>query len=305
MAALKSLGNAIQGTLWLVRGAGLRHSVQVLEDNLQHLDEAQVRKLKEITQEISKNSSVERRLSELERWREAGDLRAFENKVFSQNGEDGIIWEILHRVGAETQYFVEFGVESGEQCNCRRLAIQENWRGLFIEANKADFEKLGKLYGQYKNVQCLNDFVTSSNIQSILESNKVPRHLDLLSIDVDGNDYWIWAAIKEWQPRLVVIEYNSTVPPSKKWVMKEDLKHKWDRTNYFGASLASLTALGRTKGYTLVATDSMGINAFFVRHDLVADDKFLDPVVHYHYSPMNHPSCPDGLPIRNGPYVET
>src|SRR5260370_27613128 len=141
-------------------------------------------------------------------------------------------------------------------------------------------------------------------MEATLEAYNVPRNLDLLSIDIDGNDYWVWAAIQKWRPRLVVIEYNPTFPPHQKWVMKEDLNHRWDGTNYFGASLPSLAALGTKKGFTLVATDSCGINAFFVRDDFIAGDKFLDPVVHYHYSPLNHSFCQNGLPIKNGPFLE-
>ena len=146
--------------------------------------------------------------------------------------------------------------------------------------------------------------VTSANIEGLLEANGVPSEFDLLSIDIDGNDYWIWAAIQRWRPRVVVIEYNASFPPPRKWVMQENHAHRWNGTNYFGASLASLTALGRAKGYTLVATDSNGVNAFFVRDELVAPDRFLDPIAAYHFSPPRYGPHQGGHPPGSGPFVE-
>jgi len=132
----------------------------------------------------------------------------------------------------------------------------------------------------------------------------VPFNLDVLAINVQGNDYWIWNALNRWRPRLIIIAYHSHYPPSKKWVMQENLDHKWDGTSYYGASLASLNALGRKKGYTLVATDSSGRTAFFVRDDLATLERFLDPVVHYHYSPPNFGPYLAGNPPCSGPHVE-
>jgi hypothetical protein len=275
MRVLRSLASAARGALWLVRAGGLRE---------------QMRRL----------LAGERR----RRWRQAGDLRACERRVRSQNGEDGIIQEILRRVGTRERYFVEVGVESGEQCNCARLVHEEGWRGLFLEADADQFAKLSRRYARRDGVRCVRATVTSANVEGLLRAAGVPEELDVLSIDIDGNDYWVWAAVKGWRPRLVVIEYNAAHPPPARWVMREDPEHRWDRTSYFGASLASLVALGRKKGYTLVATDSTGVNAFFVRDDLVTPERFLDPTLHYHYSPLDSPMCPDGLPHREGPYVE-
>jgi hypothetical protein len=146
--------------------------------------------------------------------------------------------------------------------------------------------------------------VTSRNIEELLAAHQVPVDFDVLSIDIDGNDYWVWKAIQRWQPRLVVIEYNADYPPPVRWVMQENLDHRWNGTNYYGASLTSYVLLGRQKGYTLVATDSRGINAFFVRSELVSPELFLDTNLYYHYSPFNHPLCPNGHPQGHGPSVE-
>ncbi len=257
-------------------------------------------KLSEIDMSVQSIS----RQSQQRRWLEAGDLRAFERSVFSQNGEDGIIQEIFWRIGTETRYFVEFGVESGIECNCARLALQEQWSGLFIESNSIAFEKLVQRYRECKSIQCVSACVSSSNVEDLFAENQVPFDFDLLSVDIDGNDYWVWSAIKQWHPRIVVIEYNASFPPEKKWVMPENPHHTWDGTTYHGASLASLVSLGEEKGYTLVTTDSRGVNAFFVKQELVTDAKFLNPIAHYHYSPPTHGKYLGGHPPRSGPYIE-
>ena len=275
MRVMRSLASAARGALWLVRAGGLREQFQRL-------------------------LRCERRA----RWLQAGDLRAFERRICSQNGEDGILQEIFRRVGTVNRCLVEIGVEDGKECNGARLVLEEGWHGLFVEADADKFDGLARRYARRAGVQCVHATATSANVETLLQSANVPQTFDLLSIDIDGNDYWVWAAVQQWQPRVVVIEYNAAHPPPVRWVMRENAEHRWDGTTYYGASLASLAALGRKKGYTLVATDSTGVNAFFVRDELVTPERFLDPVVHYHYTPLDSPMCPDGLPPRAGPFVE-
>lgn len=180
--------------------------------------------------------------------RAAGELRAYERRVYSQNGEDGILEEILRRLGRSSGgFFVEFGTGDGSECNCARLVIEGGWVGLFMEADATAFAKLGARYATRPGVRCVNALVTSRNVEGLLRDNGVPPIFDVLSIDIDGNDYWVWAAITHWRPRLVVIEYNAEHPPPRAWVMKENPLHVWDGTGYFGASLTSLARLGSTK----------------------------------------------------------
>jgi hypothetical protein len=146
--------------------------------------------------------------------------------------------------------------------------------------------------------------VTSANIEEVLAANDVPFEFDLLSIVLAGNDYWIWSAIRRWQPRVVVIQYNANHGPAKRWVMKEDPDYRWNGTAYYGASLASLTALGKEKGYALVATDSTGDLAFFVHQDALGGDPFLDSVVQYHYMPPRYGPQHAGYAAGDGPFVE-
>lgn len=233
-------------------------------------------------------------------WKRAGDLRAFERKVFSQQGEDGIIEEIFRRIGETNRYFVEFGVETGVECNAARLARECGWSGLFMEGNPADVPALKANYAHLPGVKCVHAMIGSDNVQQLFADAGVPAEPDLLVIDIDGNDYWVWKAVTDYRPRVVVIEYNPFYPPPSRWVMAEDPNFRWKRTDYFGASLGALSRLGRRKGYDLVGTDTHGVNAFFVRSDCAAD-KFLDPAAHYHYSPFTY-SAPH--PHFEGPSVE-
>ena len=210
----------------------------------------------------------------------AGDLRAFERRAYSEDGEDGILEEILRRVGRRTRQFVEFGVGSGRYCNCARLVLEEDWQGLFMEVEPASFDRLRRRYLSYPKVKCVQALVGSSNIEALLATHGVPEEFDVLSIDIDGNDYWVWAAIRRWRPRIVVIEYNGGYPSGEKWVMPEDPNRQGDESPGLGASLASLEDLGGQKGYRLVATTSERVNAFFVRQDLATDGRFPGPAAY-------------------------
>jgi FkbM family methyltransferase len=232
------------------------------------------------------------------------DLRAFEHKMSSQNGEDGILAEIFRRVGTETRLAVEFGAETGEETNTARLIRDHGWRALLIEGDGAKFARLAENYRDRPGVRTVREFVSSANIERLLEDSGIPEEFDLLSIDIDGNDYWVWSAVRRWRPRVVMVEYNASVPPPRLWVMKENPEHAWDGTDYFGASLASLADLGRRKGYVLVGTNSTGVNAFFVRADLAPAGRFLDPGLLYHYSPPAYGPHHGGHPPGSGPFEE-
>jgi hypothetical protein len=201
-----------------------------------------------------------------------GDLTPFELRVSSQHGEDGIVVEILRRIGWPTApYFVEFGIESGAEGNCVFLADVMGWPGLYIEADAQLHERLASKYKWNRGVTTLCELVTPENIEALFSRAEVPQAPDVLSIDIDGGDFWVWHALSTFRPRIVVIEYNSSIAVNAKLVQKRDLKEGWGGTDYFGASIEALCALGATKGYRLVHTDLGGLNAFFVRDDLPGD----------------------------------
>jgi hypothetical protein len=199
-------------------------------------------------------------------------LTPYELKVFSQNGEDGVIAEILARIGAEAGWFVEFGSGPGAEANCVYLADVLDWSGLFIESGEAHFEALERKYAATPRVRTLQATVMPDNVERLFAEAGVPDEIDVLSIDVDGPDYWIWEALERVRPRLVVIEYNAGLDPQRRLVQPlEAASAGWDGTDYFGASLGALRVLGESKDYRLVHTDLSGSNAFFVLEGLCAD----------------------------------
>lgn len=194
-------------------------------------------------------------------------LTPFELKVFSQNGEDGVLAELLRRAGDGGRFFVEFGAGAGYENSCAVLADVHGWSGLFIEGHPERAARLGAKYAG-TTVRCRNDIVTAHNIDDLLASSGVPVEPDVMSIDVDGPDYWIWQAMERHRPRIVVIEYNATLGLEERLVQPPTLDDAFDRTDYGGASIAALRELGTRKGYRLVHTELTGTNAFFVREDL-------------------------------------
>ena len=145
-------------------------------------------------------------------------LTPFELRVFSQNGEDGVLAEILARVGTAGRFFVEFGVESGREGNCVSLADVFGWAGLFIECDDGPYSQLQRKYRANDAVHTLKATVTPDNVEELFALGGVPLEPDVLSIDVDGNDYWIWEAISQHRPRVMVIEYNSALDPASRLV---------------------------------------------------------------------------------------
>jgi len=206
-------------------------------------------------------------------------LDRFGFKVYSQNDEDGIVQEIFNRIGTTNKTFVEFGVQNGLESNGHYLLFN-GWNGLWLEGNKKCFKKLQKCFEKplsAKRLTAINAFITADNINELIgENGKINGEIDLLSIDIDGNDYWVWEKINCISPRVVVIEYNGKFPPPCEWVMKYNPNHIWDGSDNSGASLKSLELLGRRLGYALVGTNKNGVNAFFVKKEL-AKGLFAEP----------------------------
>jgi len=183
----------------------------------------------------------------------------------SQNDEDGILHYLFSALPATPHgpFFVEFGVgpkwqstlaESGLEGNCRLLR-EIGWKGLFLDSES---------YPQEYAVA--RERIDAININSILRKYRVPENFDLISIDVDGQDFWIWSNLV-FRPTVVIIEYNASLPVDESKVVPFDASFHWDGTRWYGASLRALFNLGNSKGYTLVYAN--GVNAFFVRSDFV------------------------------------
>jgi hypothetical protein len=224
-------------------------------------------------------------------------MKNSEFKVFSKHGCDGILLHIFSKIGTHNHTFVEMGIQDGTECNAANLAINFGWKGLFLDAEHRWVMSASKYFKEMthggEDIRVVESFVTAENINSTLKENSITGEIDLLSIDIDSNDYWVWKAIKEVNPRVVVVEYNAAYGPSRAMTMKYDSKFHYKNSYkkyplYFGASLKALTKLGREKGYILVCTDSNGHDAYFVRKD-VARGKFIDcsPESSFYPNPYN------------------
>jgi len=232
-------------------------------------------------------------------------INEFEARTSSQNGEDGILAEILRRLHIGPGFFVEFGVQDGSICNTALLAAS-GWSGVYIEADETLAERLGQRYDSSARIRTFQRFVTAVNIAEIFAEAHVPEEFDVLSIDIDGNDYWVWRALPAYKPRVVVIEYNAEHAPPKRWVMRYNPTHRWDKTTYYGASLASYAALAEAMGYSLVGTEKTGVNAFFVRKDLINASGFRALSASEGYHPVGYYGIHHelGHVPKDGPYEE-
>jgi len=187
-------------------------------------------------------------------------LQQYERKVYSQNWEDGVIEKIFEVIKTTNKYYVEFGVENANECNTRNLRENCGWTGLLMD-------------GGYENkeIGLYQEFITAENINELFRKYNVPQEFDLLSIDIDYNDFYIWKNLDEiYQPRVVIIEYNASHLPTEDKVVKYDPNAVWDTTNYFGASIRALYNLGKRKGYSLIYAENQGVNLFFVKSSLLS-----------------------------------
>jgi hypothetical protein len=203
-------------------------------------------------------------------------LRDAEFRVFSQFGEDGIIQYLIRRVPMADEAFIEFGVEDYTESNTRFLLVNNNWRGLIIDGDPqlASHLRRDPIYWR-QELMAVSAFVTTENINGIFEAAGFRGDIGLLSVDVDGNDYWLWKAIAAVQPRIVVCEYNSLF--GDRYSVSVPYRADFDKTRahfsnlYFGASLPALCHLAEEKGYRFVGSNSQGHNAFFVRADVLGE----------------------------------
>lgn len=186
-------------------------------------------------------------------------------KVYSQNGEDGIIGHVFSVIGYESCQFLEFGYGI-PQCNAWNLMKSHGFGGVFIDS-AIDALPVGE------GVETIPAWLTVANINNIIGITNLPREIDFLSIDVDGVDYWLWEAL-ETSARLAVIEYNAGLGPDVSWTVPYhpafDRHKRGAMPDYSGASLVALKRLGDRKGYRLIGCDPDGINAFFLHKDAFA-----------------------------------
>ena len=258
--------------------------------------------------EIAQLHNFIRALLDSPRNAEASRLLKYGYRVYSQADEDGILREIFRRIGEGNRRFVELGVGDGLENNTLFLLVQ-GWNGIWIEGSErkaaAARKHLAAVISE-KRLRLDHHFITVPTIDKKIASFAGERDVDLLSVDLDGNDYYILEAIRSISPRVIVAEYNSKFPPDVSWIIEYNEGHRWDSTDYFGASLKSLETLLAGRGYSLVGCNILGTNAFFVRTDLVGDAKFSAPFTpQNHYEPSRYfllPAFHAGYPVNFGPF---
>jgi hypothetical protein len=224
------------------------------------------------------------------KYRDPKKLNRYAFKMFSQHGEDGILAEIFRRIGTTNRYFVEFGSSDGAENNTVFL-FRQGWSGFWIDADTAAINTARERFHSEiagKKLTVTEAFITAENIEDLFRQAQVPEEFDLLSVDIDRNDYHVWEKIAHYRPRAVVIEYNAGVPPTMSLVVPYE-PMSGERApfgNGNGASLKALEELGARKGYSLVACDLCGVNAFFVRNDLLGSHFLAPYTADNHYEPF-------------------
>lgn len=202
-------------------------------------------------------------------------LTASRFRLLSQNQEDGILWALFQQVGTTSKRFVELG-SGASGGNAAMLAGEFGWTGLLVEGDRGKAEYAGR---RFPRTTAVCAWITPESVNALLEQHGYAGEVDLLSVDIDGNDYWVWKAITVCTPRVLMLEYNSMFGPEKAVSVPYDPKfsRRDHRFCYYGASLSAMTRLSASKGYRLVAVEPTGVNAFFIRHDVAPEIPACDP----------------------------
>ena len=189
------------------------------------------------------------------------DMNCFEKKIFSQNGEDGITEKLIELIynGDNNKFFVEFGVQKGIECNTRILREKYNWNGLQMDC---DNENL--------NINLRKEFITKENIIELFQKYNVPKNINILSVDIDFNDFYcLKEVLSYYKCDIIICEYNATHLPHEDRIVIYNKNGTWDGSNYFGVSLFSLDKLGKKYNYSLVYCNDNGVNCFFNHNEII------------------------------------
>ena len=245
-----------------------------------------------------------------------GDLHDRGFMAYSQNDEDGILLYLLGRLGMGRRLCVEVCAGDGIECNTANLIINHGWHGLLLDGDGANIERCQAFYGDLPQTRIFppvmaQEWITRQGVNDTIERHGFTGEIDVLSLDMDGVDYWIWEALTVVEPRIVVLEYQDILGPDRAWTVPYSdtfTASAHPMTGYMpdfaGASLAAFVKLGRAKGYRLVGVNRLGFNAFFVREDLA--DVFPEvPVERCFSHPKNLAGIRDRAPgVLHLPWVE-
>jgi hypothetical protein len=213
-------------------------------------------------------------------------------RVFSQFEEDGLLLYIFSLLGMNNKTFIEFGADDGVNSNSANLYFNFGWTGLFMDGNPNAIERGKRFFGKYPHPHMyppkfVCTYINAENINQLIANAGFEGEIGLLSIDIDGNDFWVWKAIEVVQPQVVIIETHNEFG-YRDIVVPYDANYVYPGKHpvYHGASPLAMTELARTKGYRLVGSNELGYNFIFVRNDLLIDAL---PEVSFE-SLLNHPS---------------
>ena len=201
-------------------------------------------------------------------------------RVHSQHEEDGILNFIFSLIGTTNKRCVEICAGDGIECNTANLIINHRWIGLLIDGNEINIEKAKQFYSANLDTKfwpptIIKEWITKDNVNRVIQENGFTGQIDLLSLDIDGIDYWLWEEISCISPRVVVLEFNHLWGPDASVTVpyRDDFVAEFTQygSDYAGASLKAFVKLNRKKGYRLVGTNAIATNAFFVRNDIECD----------------------------------
>jgi len=201
-------------------------------------------------------------------------------RAYSQNEEDGILLFIFSLIGTTNKRCVEISAEDGIECNTANLILNHGWIGLLCDGSKKNTQRATRFYSTHPDTKywpptIVNAWITLANVNRVISENGFIGEIDLLSLDIDGIDYWLWKEIHCISPRVIVLEFNHLWGPdaSVSVPCRDDFKSESTQygADYSGASLSAFVKLGRIKGYRLVGTNAIATNAFFVRNDIICD----------------------------------
>jgi len=237
-----------------------------------------------------------------------------EFRTFSQNCEDGILFFIFSVIGTSNRTLLDIGSGNGLVANSTNLLVYHGWNGLLIDGGEDNVAMATEFFARCRDTACwppkvVHSWIDVENINQVVADGGLAGSIDLLSIDIDGCDYWIWDALDRVQPRVVVLEYMDILGPQRSWTVpyRRDFVGEHDELGlcYGGASLPAFVKVGRRKGYRLVGCQNYGFNAFFIRDD-IAPDLFPEIPVE---SCFTHPKVRHGIATRlerviHKPWVE-
>lgn len=215
-------------------------------------------------------------LSELNRHKDSSVVSDYEFKIFSQWGEDGILQFLTGNIDIRNKTFIEFGVEDFLESNCRFLLMKDVWQGFVIDGSAKNIDRLRASYFYWRYpLSAKAAFITRENVCELLDESGFDKDLGILSIDIDGVDYFVLERLQDWRPRILIAEYNGVFgmknPVSVPYQSDFQRTQQHPSNLYYGASLSAFIHLLQGRGYALVGVNSVGSNAFFVRRELLND----------------------------------